>query len=81
MAPSKAGRCCQSVPRCRSCPVWRAADLIALQQLGKAGGEVPTHLAGVPNCLHKYEPLLREAWARREPGATGDEASAGEAVA
>jgi hypothetical protein len=25
----------------------------------------PEHLAGVPVCLHKYEPLLREAWLAR----------------
>jgi hypothetical protein len=23
---------------------------------------LPDHLAGVPACLHKYEPLLEKAW-------------------
>ena len=27
---------------------------------------VPDHLAGVPSCLHKYEPLLKQAWEARQ---------------
>jgi hypothetical protein len=30
-------------------------------------------MAGVPSCLHKYEPLLREAWLRRQIGAASDD--------
>ena len=61
--------------------MWRAADRIALQQLGGPVPDAPSHLAGVPRCLHKYEPLLLEAWHRRQLGAAGETESAGEAVA
>jgi hypothetical protein len=27
---------------------------------------LPEHLAGVPACLHKYEPLLQQAWLERQ---------------
>ena len=81
MAPSKTGRCCQSVPRCKSCPVWRAADLLAVQQLGGEASGMPSHLAGVPRCLHKYELLLLEAWRRRELSAAGDGDPAAETAA
>jgi hypothetical protein len=42
------------MPRCRTCPVRLAAeirDLIPCE---------PEHLAGLPACLHKYEPLFRD---------------------
>ena len=51
-------RCCGSMPRCRTCPVRLVADVRALTQDGRP---LPDHLAGVPECLHKYEPLLRTA--------------------
>jgi len=51
-------KCCGSMPRCRACPVRFAAELARLE--GKSAPE-PTHLAGVPACLHKYEPLFRRA--------------------
>ena len=68
MPPSNSGRCCQSVPRCRACPVWRAADLVAVRELTAPELELPPHLTGVPRCLHKYEPLLREAWEQAAGG-------------
>jgi hypothetical protein len=44
------------MPRCRSCPVTLAAELRAVLP----GPEPePPHLAGLPQCLHKYEPLFR----------------------
>jgi hypothetical protein len=49
-------KCCGSEPRCRTCPVRLLAELRA--DLPQAG-DVPAHLAGVPRCLHKYEPLFR----------------------
>lgn len=59
------GKCCRSTPRCRDCPARRPggpltlnAELAAL--LTPKGGDVPAHLAGVPRCLHKYEPLFRQ---------------------
>ena len=51
-------KCCGSMPRCRACPVRFAAELARLE--GKSAPE-PTHLAGVPACLHKYEPLFKRA--------------------
>ena len=52
-------RCCRSTPRCRSCPLRFAAELRDLQERLNPGAQVPEHLAGVPPCLHKYEPLFR----------------------
>jgi hypothetical protein len=57
-------RCCGSEPRCRTCPVRLAAELRA--SLPQAD-DVPPHLADLPRCLHKYEPLFRpEVAATRE---------------
>jgi hypothetical protein len=28
--------------------------------------QLPPHLVGVPNCLHKYEPLLRRSYDERQ---------------
>lgn len=53
-------RCCRSEPRCRACPFALAAEARALRQLAAAPPKLPAHLAGVPPCLHKYEPLFRE---------------------
>jgi len=58
------GKCCRSTPRCRSCPLRRrelADELIALV----TPPVLPAHLVGVPRCLHKYEPLLRQTYAAR----------------
>lgn len=70
------GKCCRSTPRCRDCPARRPFDpstwtgpseLIALIT---PGTDLPTHLVGVPRCLHKYEPLLRRSETdEREPQA------------
>lgn len=30
---------------------------------------LPDHLAGVPTCLHKYEPMLEKAWLERQAAA------------
>ena len=49
------------MPRCRSCPLRFAAELRELQQQLNPGVDLPQHLAGVPPCLHKYEPLFRRA--------------------
>jgi hypothetical protein len=38
------------------------ADAVALRQLAAQEASVPEHLRGVPDCLHKYEPVLRAAW-------------------
>jgi hypothetical protein len=53
--------CCRSQPRCRACPLVLAKEIRELSELGAqaARPDVPAHLAGVPECLHKYEPLLR----------------------
>jgi hypothetical protein len=32
--------------------------------------DVPPHLAGIPRCLHKYEPLFRPAVEATRSGAT-----------
>ena len=56
-------KCCGSMPRCRACPVRWSEELARLE--GKAA-PVPEHLAGVPACLHKYEPLFRRAAAEQE---------------
>jgi hypothetical protein len=44
-----------------------AREWAALAEVGPQGlvEPLPEHLAGVPACLHKYEPLLREAWLER----------------
>jgi hypothetical protein len=60
-------RCCRSEPRCRTCPLrfvteMREAEAVANGTAGRKG--MPSHLADVPPCLHKYEPLLRRAEAR-----------------
>jgi adenine-specific DNA glycosylase len=60
--PPLNARCCRSTPRCRSCPLRFASELRQVQ--ARASGidpSVPPHLAGVPACLHKYEPLFRRA--------------------
>jgi hypothetical protein len=75
MSPSKGGRCCQSTPRCASCPVWRAADLLELRQLGEGAPDLPPHLGGIPVCLHKYEAMFRP-----EPEADALAAEPGEAA-
>jgi hypothetical protein len=58
-------KCCRSNPRCKRCPVVLAQDRRAVLQLvGRA--DVPAHLEGVPECLHRFEPLLRRAWEERQ---------------
>jgi hypothetical protein len=60
-------KCCHSTPRCRSCPARRLADEQLLRALGiPVQPELPDHLKGVPRSLHKYEPLLRRSWDRRQ---------------
>jgi hypothetical protein len=59
--PSPNTRCCRTTPRCRSCPLRFAAELRDLQERLNPAAQVPEHLAGVPTCLHKYEPLFRRA--------------------
>ena len=53
--------CCRSAPRCRTCPLRFAAELRELRARLDPPTDVPPHLAGVPPCLHKYEPLFRRA--------------------
>jgi hypothetical protein len=50
-----------------------------LLNLGPQGlvDPLPDHLAGVPACLHKYEPLLRKAWVERQQAAESREQIAG----
>jgi hypothetical protein len=71
------------MPRCRSCPLRFAAELRDLQS--RADGidpALPPHLAGVPACLHKYEPLFRRAATPAEADASvAVEAPAATAVA
>ena len=57
-------RCCRSTPRCRNCPARQVADERVLQAMGIQVEPLPPHLRGVPLSLHKYEPLLRQAWKR-----------------
>jgi hypothetical protein len=59
--------CCRSQPRCRACPLLLAKEMRELRELGAQATrpDLPPHLAGVPECLHKYEPLLRQAWEER----------------
>jgi hypothetical protein len=61
--PSSKTRCCRSEPRCRTCPLRFAAELREVNALanGAVRKDLPPHLADVPACLHKYEPLLRPA--------------------
>jgi hypothetical protein len=55
------------MPRCRDCPARRIADERILRALGiPVEPPVPPHLQGVPRCLHKYEPLLRQSWGERD---------------
>ena len=60
-SPSEKFRCCRSTPRCRTCPLRFATELRQVNALanGAARKDLPPHLADVPACLHKYEPLLR----------------------
>lgn len=64
------GKCCRTAPRCRSCPLRRKEQLSELVAL-VTPPELPPHLVGVPNCLHKYEPLLRRTYAEREAQPVG----------
>jgi hypothetical protein len=52
-------RCCRTTPRCGSCPLRLAAELRAVNAIGRPRPDLPAHLADVPECLHKYEALLR----------------------
>jgi hypothetical protein len=72
-------KCCRSTPRCRSCPLVLARERKRLLNLGPLGlaEPVPDHLAGVPVCLHKYEPLLLKAWLERQQAAEPREQIAG----
>ena len=38
---------------------------------------LPDHLADVPACLHKYEPLLQKAWLERQAAAETSQAATG----
>lgn len=58
--PPTKTRCCRSTPRCRACPLRFAAELRQVNSLGRPSRQTPPHLADVPACLHKYEPLLRQ---------------------
>ena len=61
-------KCCRSTPRCRSCPARRIAEDQVLRSLGiPLEPAVPAHLRGIPRSLHKYEPLLKQAWLERGP--------------
>ena len=59
VAVGRGTKCCGSMPRCRTCPVRLVADIRGLLPDERAA--LAEHLQGVPECLHKYEPLLREA--------------------
>ena len=37
-----------------------AAEARGLRELAEPPAGLPPHLAGLPACLHKYEPLFRE---------------------
>lgn len=50
-------RCCRSDPRCKACPIRLHRELRELSTQA-AGAVAPAHLAGVPECLHKYGPLF-----------------------
>jgi hypothetical protein len=58
VAPTKT-RCCRTTPRCRTCPLRFAAELREVGSRGRPNPALPSHLADVPACLHKYEALLR----------------------
>jgi hypothetical protein len=60
-------RCCRATPRCRSCPLRFAEELRQLQARLDPQHAVPPHLADVPPCLHKYEPLFRRAAEGAQP--------------
>jgi hypothetical protein len=72
-------KCCRSEPRCRSCPLRLAEERKALLNTGPQGlvEPLPDHLAGVPACLHKYEPLLQKAWLEREAAAADAQTATG----
>lgn len=60
-------RCCRSEPRCRACPLRFVTEMRQAEALANGSAvprDLPAHLADVPACLHKYEPLLRPAEAR-----------------
>jgi hypothetical protein len=60
--PSPDFRCCRSQPRCRTCPLRFVTEMREAEALAAgpaARRDLPAHLADVPPCLHKYEPLLR----------------------
>jgi len=57
-------KCCNSTPRCRNCPARQVADERVLKAMGIQVEPLPPHLRGVPPSLHKYEPLLLQAWKR-----------------
>jgi hypothetical protein len=59
VVPPTPKRCCRANPRCRTCPFRFAEELRQANALGKSRPDLPAYLAGVPACLHKYEPLLR----------------------
>lgn len=61
-------RCCRSEPRCRACPLVLDRELRDVRALGSrdAVRDMPPHLAGLPECLHKYAPLLAEQPAKEE---------------
>jgi len=44
-----------------------AQDAKRLSAIAAQPAGVPPHLAGIPSCLHKYEPLFRTALAPVEP--------------
>jgi hypothetical protein len=65
-APAVPVKCCRSNPRCRDCPARKIEDDRLLLALGlPPGPPLPPHLRGLPQSLHKYEPLLRKAWIAR----------------
>jgi hypothetical protein len=62
MPPAPKEKCCRSTPRCRRCPVLLVVErraTVAMVTSLQGGGDLPPHLQGLPECLHKYEPLLR----------------------
>ncbi len=68
-------RCCRSEPRCRACPIMLHKELREIGDLGVrgVGPDLPAHLAGLPECLHKYGPLFAAQLAEQQ---VPDEASA-----
>lgn len=67
--------CCRSEPRCKACPIMFHKELREVRELvsAEASRAVPPHLAGLPECLHKYGPLFEPrdgaTTARRLPAA------------